>query len=104
VHVVLIEPGDHRTSITENRQRTGGSQRSGVYRERFERAIARMAADERGGADPAATARLLMRIIDNPRPRLRYTVGPAPERAVVWLKRLLPYAVVEKVMDSYYSR
>src|SRR5580704_17976127 len=54
VHVVLIEPGDHRTAITENRRRTGGSQSSAVYRERFERAIARMAADERNGADPAA--------------------------------------------------
>jgi NAD(P)-dependent dehydrogenase (short-subunit alcohol dehydrogenase family) len=104
VHVVLIEPGDHRTAITENRRRTEGSQTSSAYRERFERAIARMAADERNGADPAATARLLLRIIDNPRPRLRYTVGPGPERAAVWLKRLMPYAVVEKVMASYYSR
>lgn len=104
VQVVLIEPGDHRTSITENRRRTGGSQSNPAYRARFERAIGRMAADERAGADPVAVARLLWRIVNNPRPRLRYTVGPAPERAAVWLKRLMPYAVVEKVMDFYYSR
>jgi hypothetical protein len=63
-----------------------------------------MAADERRGADPAATARLLFRIVNHSRPRLRYTVGPAPERAAVWLKRLMPYAVIEKLMDFYYSR
>jgi short-subunit dehydrogenase len=104
VRVVLIEPGDHRTSITDNRRGTVGSVSNPAYRDRFERAVARMAADERSGADPASTARLLLRIVNHPRPRLRYTVGPAPERLAVWLKRLAPYAVVEKVMDFYYSR
>jgi NAD(P)-dependent dehydrogenase (short-subunit alcohol dehydrogenase family) len=104
VQVVLIEPGDHRTSITGNRRRTAGSQSNPVYRDRFDRAIARMAADEQGGAEPGATARLLFRIINQARPRLRYTVGPAPERGAVWLKRLMPYAVVEKIMNLYYSR
>jgi NAD(P)-dependent dehydrogenase (short-subunit alcohol dehydrogenase family) len=104
VHVVLIEPGDHRTSITENRRRTAGSRSNPAYRERFERALARMAADEQGGAEPGAVAQLLWRIVNHSRPRLRYTVGPAPQRAVVWLKRLTPYAVVGRVMDFYYSR
>jgi hypothetical protein len=63
-----------------------------------------MAADEQRGTEPAATARLLHRVLSVSRPRLRYTVGPAPQRAAVWLKRLLPYAVVEKVMSLYYSQ
>ena len=104
VHVVLIEPGDHRTSITQNRRSTAASRSSRVYQDRFDRAIARMAADEQGGTDPGATARLLFRIINRSRPRLRYTVGPAAERGAVWLKRLMPYAVVEKAMSLYYSR
>jgi NAD(P)-dependent dehydrogenase (short-subunit alcohol dehydrogenase family) len=104
VNVVLIEPGDHRTSLTENRLRTAAAQSSPVYRDRFDRAIARMAADEQAGTDPAVTARLVHRIVNRAHPRLRYTVGPAAERAAVWLKRLMPYAVVGKVMDLYYSR
>jgi NAD(P)-dependent dehydrogenase (short-subunit alcohol dehydrogenase family) len=104
VNVVLIEPGDHRTSLTANRLRTEESQTNPVYRDRCDRAIARTAADEQAGAAPEAAARLLYRIINRPHPRLRYTVGPAPQRAAVWLKRLMPYAVVEKVMGSYYSR
>jgi hypothetical protein len=63
-----------------------------------------MAADERSGPEPGPVARLLLRIVTNPRPRFRYTTGPAPQRAVVWLKRLTPYAAVEKLMDFYYSR
>jgi short-subunit dehydrogenase len=101
VRVVLIEPGDHRTGLTGNRRKTAPSE---TYRDRFQRAVARMAADEQNGPEPAAVARLLLRIVANPRPRLRYTTGPTAERAAIWLKRLLPYAVVERVMDLYYSR
>jgi NAD(P)-dependent dehydrogenase (short-subunit alcohol dehydrogenase family) len=104
IQVVLIEPGDHRTGLTDSRRRTAESQTNASYRNRFDRAVARMAADERRGPGPEAIARLLHRIVSDRRPRLRYTVGPAPERAAVWLKRLMPWAVVEKVMTHYYSR
>jgi NAD(P)-dependent dehydrogenase (short-subunit alcohol dehydrogenase family) len=102
VHVALIEPGDHRTGLTDNRRRTAESASNPAYLARFRRAAERMGADERSGPEPGAVARLLHRIVNNPRPRLRYTVGPIPQRAAVWLKRLTPYAVVEKVMDFYY--
>lgn len=104
IHVVLIEPGDHRTSFTQNRQSTRGSQAGSAYRDRFERSIARMAADEQGGPSPEGIARLLHKVISNPHPRLRYTAGPPAQRAAVWLKRILPYAVMEKIMRDHYSR
>jgi NAD(P)-dependent dehydrogenase (short-subunit alcohol dehydrogenase family) len=104
VRVALIEPGDHRTGLTENRRRTAGSQTNPAHHGRFHRAVERMAADEQKGPAPEAVARLLHRILTHPSPRLRYTVGPVPERAAVWLKRLTPYALVEKVMQAYYSR
>ena len=77
---------------------------SDVYRVAGRRAIERMAADEQGGADPAGVARLVHRVIQNPSPRLRYTSGPAIQRAAVWMKRLMPYAVTEKAMRIYYGR
>jgi short-subunit dehydrogenase len=104
IHVVLIEPGDHRTSFTQNRRSTRGSDVGSPYRDRFERAIARMASDEQGGPSPEGIARLLHKILNHPHPRLRYTVGPAAQRAAVWMKRTMPYAVMEKIMQDYYSR
>src|ERR1039457_435450 len=105
IHVVLIEPGDHRTSFTQNRRSTrAAAAASSLYRDRFERAIARMASDEQGGPSPDGIARLLQKVLNNPHPRLRYTVGPAAQRAAVWLKRSMPYAVIEKIMQDYYSR
>jgi NAD(P)-dependent dehydrogenase (short-subunit alcohol dehydrogenase family) len=104
VRVVLIEPGDYRTGLTANRLSAADSAINPAYRDRFRVAVARMAADEQKGPDPLSVAHLLHRIVNNPHPRLRYSTGPAAERAAIWLKRFLPYALVEKVMDSYYSR
>jgi NAD(P)-dependent dehydrogenase (short-subunit alcohol dehydrogenase family) len=103
IHVVLIEPGDHRTLFTQNRQSTLGSGVGSAYQERFQRSIARMARDEQAGPSPDAIARLLRKAIRNPHPRLRYTAGPAGQRAAIWLKRLLPYAVIEKIMRDHYA-
>ena len=104
IHVVLIEPGDHHTSFTDNRRSTEASTRGSVYRDGFERALARMVSDEQGGPAPDGIARLLCKVINQPNPRLRYTVGPAAQRAAVWLKRFLPNAVVEKIVRGYYAR
>jgi NAD(P)-dependent dehydrogenase (short-subunit alcohol dehydrogenase family) len=104
IRVVLVEPGDHRTGLTENRRPTAAARANPAYRDRFERAVKRMAADERNGPPPEAVARLLHRIIQLKKPRLRYTVGPVAERAVPLLKRALPYAAIEKMVDLYYSR
>ena len=104
IQVVLIEPGDHRTSFTQNRRSTRGSAAGSVYRDRFERAVNRMASDEQSGPSPEGIARLLHKILNNPRPRLRYTAGPAAQRTAVWIKRTMPYAVMEKIMRDYYSR
>jgi NAD(P)-dependent dehydrogenase (short-subunit alcohol dehydrogenase family) len=104
VRVVLLEPGDHRTGLTGNRRMTADSQTNPAYRDRFQCAVDRIAKDEQNGPAPEAVARLLYQVINKRHPRLRYTVGPAPERAAVWLKRFAPYALVEKIMASYYSR
>ena len=97
IKVVLIEPGDHRTAFTANRRKVAVSE---PYKERFQQAISRMEKDEQDGPDPANVAKLIGRIVDMPSPRLRYTVGPAPERAMVWLKRAMPYSAIKTIMRS----
>ncbi|MGE5645544.1 MAG: SDR family oxidoreductase [Acidobacteriota bacterium] len=103
IKVVLIEPGDHRTGLTRNRRRAAASTKDSVYHAAAERALARMAHDEQSGPGPDRVARLLECVLNAPKPRLRYTAGPANERAAVWLKRLAPYSVVERVMMRYYG-
>jgi NAD(P)-dependent dehydrogenase (short-subunit alcohol dehydrogenase family) len=101
VKVVIIEPGDHKTAITQNRTATSGG--TETYSESFQAALARTAHDEQNGPGPEQVARLLYRIVNTRHPRLRYTIGPAQQRAAVWLKRLLPYSVTEYSMRTYFG-
>ncbi len=101
VKVVVIEPGDHKTAITENR--TAISSGTDAYSQSFQAALARTAHDEQNGPGPEQVARLLYRIVNTRNPRLRYPIGPATQRAAVWLKRLLPYSVTEYSIRSYFG-
>jgi len=104
VRVVLIEPGDHRTAFTKNRQFTVGFSQNPAYRAASARALERMARDEQMGPPPDRVAKLVYHVIRMPNPRLRYTVGSSAQRWAVWLKRLAPNALVERVVTAYYSR
>lgn len=104
IRVVLIEPGDHRTGFTQSRRAAAGAGAGSAYRAAFERAVARMAADEQAGPAPERVAALVARVMDARRPRLRYTAGPAAQRAAVWLKRWLPNTAVEAMVRQTYLR
>lgn len=101
VKVVIIEPGDHRTAITQNRTEMSGG--TDAYSQSFQAALARTSHDEQSGPGPEQVARLLYRIVNTRDPRLRYTIGPATQRAAVWLKRLLPYSVTEYSIRTYFG-
>jgi NAD(P)-dependent dehydrogenase (short-subunit alcohol dehydrogenase family) len=103
VRVVLIEPGDHKTALTANRRFSKSPDSADPYGPSFEAALARTAHDEQSGPGPEQIARLLYRIVNQRNPRLRYTIGPAPQRAAVWLKRLIPNSILEYGMRTYYG-
>jgi NAD(P)-dependent dehydrogenase (short-subunit alcohol dehydrogenase family) len=102
VRVALIEPGDFRTGFTDRRTRVRASNEGSAYREAFDRALAVIESDERGGSTPEPIARLVERILRSSRPRLRYTIGPLPERLAVRLKSLLPGRAFESLLRLYY--
>ncbi len=102
VRVVLVEPGDTRTAFTSHRRRTAASARSDAYLGRFARALQRIEQDELGGEDPACVARLVLRILQHPNPRLRYTVGNPFQRLAVHARRVLPDRFVEWSIMRYY--
>ena len=100
IRVVIIEPGDHKTELTRNRTVTEVGE---AYLRSFEAALAKTEHDEQNGAGAEKIARLVYRVVNQRHPRLRYAIGPAPQRAAVWLKRLLPNSLVEYGMRTYYG-
>ncbi len=100
IRVVIIEPGDHKTELTHNRTVTEVGE---AYQRSFQSALTKTAHDEQNGAGPEKIARLVHRVVNQRNPRLRYAIGPAPQLAAVWLKRLLPNSMVEYGMRTYYG-
>ena len=48
--------------------------------------------------DPVEVADLVVRLLTDPRPRLRYPLGPGvPAR--LWARRVLPFEGVEKIIQ-----
>ncbi len=102
VRVVLIEPGDFHTGFTDRRARVRRAETESAYRDAFARALAVIESDERGGSTPEPIARLVERILRSGRPRLRYTVGPLPQRLAVRLRAVLPGRAFEGILRIYY--
>lgn len=103
VNVVLLEPGDISTKFTANRRSTRSADSNSVYSETYASVLAKIEADERGGAKPEIVARAVARIIASPKPGARYIVGPFYEKLAVLVKRLLPDWLFERMMMLNYG-
>jgi NAD(P)-dependent dehydrogenase (short-subunit alcohol dehydrogenase family) len=88
INVTLVQPGDFRTGFTAARRVAPAG--DSAYAERAGRALEIAARDENAGADPQQVADVIARIIDTPRPKLRYVVGPAAQEWLMRLRHVLP--------------
>jgi NAD(P)-dependent dehydrogenase (short-subunit alcohol dehydrogenase family) len=103
IRVALIEPGDFKSEFPANRVNTAGAVKSDIYRELMERCVGVMREEEKNGKMPYPVAKLAERIINDPSPRLRYTVGPFGERLGPKLKSILPYKLYEYLFMKHYK-
>lgn len=102
IQACVIEPGDLKTGFTAARvmsKETSGS----VYEPAAFRAVERMAHDEQNGADPHCVTKLVLRLLKRKNLPACKAVGGI---YVVFpiLNRLLPYALVEKILGMMYGR
>jgi NAD(P)-dependent dehydrogenase (short-subunit alcohol dehydrogenase family) len=100
VRVVLVEPGPYETDIFGRNRRVAreASTAAGPYaafQRRMEQLVERI--ESRMG-DPQEVADLVVGLLDDPSPRLRYPLGPGV-RARLWTRRLLPFEGYEKIVE-----
>lgn len=103
IRVVLVEPGDFQTEFRANRRMVVHSENSTAYRDLLAKALSVAEKDESKGHDPITIARLIERIIQNPSPKLRYSVGPLFERLSPALRNILPYRLTEWLTMKYFD-
>ncbi len=97
IKVVLVEPGSFQTDIWTRNAVLGQKTQDGtsLNRERGEKM--RNWAQNLRKRDPIEVARVIARIAQDPKPRLRYLVGP-DARMQLWMKRVLPWKWHEKLI------
>lgn len=102
IRVTMIEPGDFRTGFTSNRRYVAAAKENPAYQASFERTIKVAEKDEQTGSSPERIARLLVRILRKPSPRVRYSVGGMSQRGAAFLKQILPSRFFEWALMKYY--
>lgn len=99
VRVALVEPGPYKTDIFE-RNRWMARGEPGPYAKflgRLEEIVARTPM-----GDPQEVADLMVRLLTDPRPRLRYPLGPGV-RARLLARRTLPFEAVELLLARVFG-
>jgi NAD(P)-dependent dehydrogenase (short-subunit alcohol dehydrogenase family) len=99
IRVVLVEPGSFDTDIWTRNVVVGKGalDPNSPNRERsrrFAKIIKKGSTERRDARD---VARLILRIANNPNPRLRYMIG-ADAKKQLWAKRLLPWTRYERIV------
>ncbi len=99
VRVVLVEPGPYKTDIFErNRQTARAAEQAdnpyAPYQKRMEDLVERF--ESRMG-DPEEVAELVVRLLSDASPSLRYALGPGV-RARTLVRRFLPFGATEKIL------
>jgi len=103
IRVYLIVPGNFKTAFTANRAIAKEARNSDVYGEVFERCLSVIVGDEEKGADPSHIASTVEKIITRKPRRFRYVVGLLYEKALLLVKRLIPYHWGEGVLRMFYK-
>lgn len=100
IYASIVEPGDVKTGFTAARQSAGCND---AYAAAMERAVSRMERDEQNGMEPARVARAILKLAQKKKPPKGRVVG-ASYRVFVFLKRILPDALAEKLLYKVYLK
>jgi len=99
IRVSLIEPGAYDTDIWERNVviAKGALDDNSPNKERSRRFTEFIKGSAKHRRDAREVARLILRVANNPNPRLRYLIGP-DAKVQVWLKRVLPWNRYERMI------
>jgi len=103
IKVVLVEPGDFSTQFTANRKIITRAYSGSSYEAQFDRTLAIIEKDERGGLHPSRLAQKILRIVQQKHPRSRYVVSTFEQKLAVLLKNLLPASWFSAILRSHYG-
>lgn len=101
INVVNIAPGDYKTEILNNRKDTYNPENS-PYFVHYGNIISSVDKKMSHGRDPIEVANLVLKIINQKKPKINYLVGGFLEKKIS-LKSLLPDKFFQKIIMKLYN-
>lgn len=104
INVIIIEPGDTKTSFTFQREKISSISNKSVYKKYANRTIKIVEKDEQsGGVLPEIVAFKLYKIINKKKPKIRYKTGSFSQRLICNLKGFFPDKLIQWILKKYYK-
>ena len=102
VEVTNVAPGDFATNIAAGRYHAPVLEDS-AYREVYQMSLDMMDEHVDSGGDPIEMAKAIHKVINTPKPKVRYKVGEPLQKFSLILKKILPGKVYEKMLMNHYK-
>ena len=103
IKIILIEPGDLKTSFTSRREKITDSSKKSVYKKNANLTLNIVEKDEQGGGSPLKLAYLVEKIINKSNPKTRYKVGSFSQKLAGSFKGKIPDRSLEWILRKYYK-
>jgi short-subunit dehydrogenase len=94
INIVCVAPGDYLTNISKGRFHSPIIKGSG-YETTYKSSLDKMNDNIKKGADPIKVAKLIYKVINTDKPKIKYISGSFLERFGIILKFILPQKVFE---------
>lgn len=102
INITNVAPGDFATNIASGRYHTPVFDNS-AYKEVYQQNLDLMNTHVDSGSNPIEMAKAIYKIIETPSPKIHYKVGDFMQKFSIFLKRILPDNIYEKLLMNHYK-
>ncbi|NAY90746.1 SDR family NAD(P)-dependent oxidoreductase [Muricauda sp. JGD-17] len=102
IKITNVAPGDFTTNIAAGRYHAPVAQGS-AYEQVYQQSLDLMNQHVDAGGDPMMVARKVYKIIQKQKPKIHYPVGAFMQKISLFLKKILPGKVYEKLLLNHYK-
>ena len=102
IEIVNVAPGDFATNIAAGRYHTPVFENS-AYKDNYQTNLDLMDVHVGSGMDPIEMAKIVYKITNTKHPKIHYKVGGFVEKFSIFLKRILPDKMYEKLLMNHYK-
>ena len=102
IKVCCVAPGDFATNIAKGRYHSPVLEHS-AYKNVYQKNLDLMNSHVSEGSDPKKMAEAILKIMNNPTPKIHYKVGEPLQKFSIFLKRILPDRIFEKILMKHYK-